>query len=451
MSATKSGNGIWSCPECGSFNIDWYTYCPVCGYGEGGGGYSESPADPGLPDESLASKAPVQDLREQRVISSDATVPTVRYYEVPGQGLGPDVYQDQIFPVQQFDRNKVTNSTGSSLLSDPPWWCAPCKKQFSNAGNLGRHQNHHCPSSKKLSGSEGDFTVTNTGKLHSMRQQQTAFSGLSSPPQISNQLTYDHSEDNDDATSLLSSFSVASIFSSNSVTSSATGLSAGGYSPSDIATAYKELFSILHNDAIMLPLYKTALASPAIGPERLERNLRRLFKAYSEHLKDEAADQLEYLVARLVARKSRELAESIVEKFLNGPGHSLVMIRAQYSDSSEEEGDIRPVNEEALADLATFRRFLVESQAFKTLQTQLRAFVAPKLSQRMPENDNENRNSRVPKYAAETVYAYLRNLAGLPKTTLTSVGLLETPLQPTKVRLRWSSVSVTVSPLLLQG
>jgi hypothetical protein len=443
-------NEIWTCPECGSANLYLYEGCPICGYGGGGGGggYSESPADPSLPDERLAPKAPIQDFQEQRVISSNTTVPTVRYCEVPGQGLGPDVYKDQTFPVQQSGRNKVTDSTGLSPLSDPPWWCVSCEKTFSNAGNLRRHQNYHCPSSKKSSGSEGNFTVTNAGKLHSMKQRQTAFSGLSSPPQFSNQLAYDHFEDNDDATSLLSSFSVASIFSSNSITSSATGLSAGGYSPSDIATASKELFSILHNDGIMLPLYKAALASPAIGPERLERNLRRLFKAYSEHLKDEAADQLEYLAARLVARKSRELAESIVEKFLNGPGHSLAIIRAQYSDSSDEEGDIHPVNEEALADLTTFRRFLVESQAFKTLQTQLRAFVTPKLPQPMPKNDKDNKNSHVPKYVAENAYAYLCNLAGLPKTTLTSLGLMETPLQSSKVRLRWSSVSDTISSLL---
>jgi hypothetical protein len=371
-------NDIWTCSECGSVNLYFCESCPICGCG-GGGGYSESPADLSLPDERLAPKAPVQDFQEQRSISSNTTVPTVRRYEVPGQGLGLDVHKDQILSVQQFGRNKVTDSSGSSPLSDPPWWCAPCKKKFSNARNLRRHQNYSCPSSKQSSGSEDNFTVINTGKLHSMGQQQTASSGLSSPPQSSNQPVYDHFEDNNDATSLLSSFSVASIFSSNSVASSATGLSAGRYSPSDIATASKELFSILYNDGIMLPLYKTALASPAIGPERLKRNLRRLFKTYSEHLKDEAADQLEYLAARLVARKSRELAESIVKKFLNGPGHSLAIIRAQYSDSSDEEGDIRPVNEEALVDLTTFRRFLVESQAFKTLQTQLRAFVAPKL------------------------------------------------------------------------
>jgi hypothetical protein len=66
----------------------------------------------------------------------------------------------------------------------------------------------------------------------------------------------------------------------------------------------------------------------------------------------------------------------------------------------------------------------------------------------MPRNDKDNKNSHVPKYAAENAYAYLCNLADLPKTTLTSVGLMETPLQSSKVRLRWSSVSDTISSLL---
>jgi hypothetical protein len=114
-------------------------------------------------------------------------------------------------------------------------------------------------------------------------------------------------DDDDDNNPVLSRVdSIPSVFSMKSATTSATGISSvNGYSSSDIATASKELITMFQSNEIMLPLYKTALASPAIGPERLQRNLRRLFKAYSEHLKDEATDQMEYLSARLVAMESR--------------------------------------------------------------------------------------------------------------------------------------------------
>jgi hypothetical protein len=299
-------------------------------------------------------------------------------------------------------------------------------------------------------------------------------------------------DDDDDNNSVLSRVdSIPSVFSMKSATTSATGISSvNGYSSSDIATASKELFTIFQSNEIMLPLYKTALASPAIGPERLQRNLRRLFKAYSEHLKDEATDQMEYLSARLVAMESRRLAESIVANFRSGPAQLRAAERGEYSDSSNEEGDTRPVDEETLADLTTFRGFLVESQAFQTLQAQLQAFVAPKLPEPISEHCHDDKASRIlggsisrcvkpsirenirrgtwhlwRQEAAETAYACLCNSYGLPTTmllvfllvdlvfltideTLVSFGLLEPPLHPDKIRLRWSSVSDTLCPLI---
>jgi hypothetical protein len=299
-------------------------------------------------------------------------------------------------------------------------------------------------------------------------------------------------DDDDDNNPVLSRVdSIPSVFSMKSATTSATGISSvNGYSSSDIATASKELITMFQSNEIMLPLYKTALASPAIGPERLQRNLRRLFKAYSEHLKDEATDQMEYLSARLVAMESRRLAESIVAKFRSDPAQLRAAEHGEYSDSSDEEGDTRPVNEGTLADLSTFRRFLVESQAFQTLQAQLQAFVAPKYPEPISEHCHDDKASRIPggsisrcvkpstrenlrrgtwhlwrREAAETAYACLCNSYGLPTTmlflfllmdlvflttdeTLVNFGLLEPSLHPDKIRLRWSSVSDTRCPLI---
>jgi hypothetical protein len=118
-----------------------------------------------------------------------------------------------------------------------------------------------------------------------------------------------------------------------------------------------------------------------------------------------------------------------------------------------------------------------------------RKLVAPKLTMLIPEYLHHDETSHVPdgsiarhvnpffrgdlksrtwrlwrRDAAETSYAYLCNSDGLPRTilllhllidlvflvtdvTLINTGLLEPPLRPTKVRLRWSSVSDTLSSL----
>jgi hypothetical protein len=294
-----------------------------------------------------------------------------------------------------------------------------------------------------------------------------------------------HVDDDDDTISVVSyTNSIASIFSNSAASSTTEFSTISGYSSGDIITASKELVSIFHENEIMLPLYTSALSSPAIGPERLERNLRRLFKTYSAHLKYEATDQLEYLAARLVALKARNLAKSIVQKVSNSPVQLQSVDHEQYSDSSDDEANTYPVNEEALADLIAFRQFLVESEAFTTLQAQLQSFVSPTpAGQLVPEYSNDNNKLDCIKRkkiiqnvkpfvrggfksgtwqcwqrdAGETAHTYLCNSDGLPKTTLLlyllvdlvflvtdqsliATGLLEPPLCPSKTRLRWPFV-----------
>jgi hypothetical protein len=80
-----------------------------------------------------------------------------------------------------------------------------------------------------------------------------------------------HVDDDDDTISVVSyANSIASIFSNSAASSTTEFSTIGGYSPGDVITASKELASIFHENEIMLPLYKSALGSPAIGPERLE-------------------------------------------------------------------------------------------------------------------------------------------------------------------------------------
>ncbi|KNG47265.1 quinate transport protein [Stemphylium lycopersici] len=179
------------------------------------------------------------------------------------------------------------------------------------------------------------------------------------------------------ATSIASVFSTISLASSTSVISGSSG-----YSTVQIETATKVLLSIFHKDATLLPMYKSAIDNPNIGPERLQRNLRRIFKAFAGQLEIEATERLEYLAARLVLVKSRQVANSLVEKLRGGRPNPWKSGNERHDESSDEDDDESPetrlVNEEAFEDLALFREFLVESEAFKTLRAQVQAFVTPK-------------------------------------------------------------------------
>lgn len=141
----------------------------------------------------------------------------------------------------------------------------------------------------------------------------------------------------DDSRSASTSYaaSVASIFTVASSASSASHISRGtGYSVNQIETATKELLSIFNGDRILLPLYRSVLENPNIGPDRLQRNLRRLFRAYAVLLESEAAERLEYLAARLVFFKSSVLARSIVEKLRSGPASTRLPDRERHDESS---------------------------------------------------------------------------------------------------------------------
>ncbi|KAJ4413141.1 hypothetical protein N0V91_000115 [Didymella pomorum] len=85
----------------------------------------------------------------------------------------------------------------------------------------------------------------------------------------------------------------ASVFSVASLASSASDLSKNShYSSKQIATATRELFDIFMRDSELLKLYKRAISISEIGPDRLQRNLGRLFKTYARNLEDEYTESL---------------------------------------------------------------------------------------------------------------------------------------------------------------
>jgi hypothetical protein len=296
-------------------------------------------------------------------------------------------------------------------------------------------------------------------------------------------------EDDDKNSSAVSSYaaSVASVFSVESLASSASELSkASGYSAIQVATATKVLISIFHEDEVLRPLYESAVSNLSIGPERLERNLRRLLKAYAKHLGNESTEHLEYLASQLVSLKARWLARSVVEKFQTKRESERKERIDRHDESSDEEDEPRSVNEAAFEDLVILREFLIKSHAFEILRAQVHAFVLPKIPgpsqvEHVRQSDEANAQCqrtdrhlgsqtkgvsklrtwkiwrgdladiadaclRGPdKVAIATPSLYLLTDAMIltSDALMIATGLLERQLLPDQVRLRWSCVSAS--------
>lgn len=261
---------------------------------------------------------------------------------------------------------------------------------------------------------------------------------------------------NDDDKSSIASSNDKSTFSIDSLASSATDLSkASGYSALQIATATKELVSILQNDEVLQPLYTAAIRSEVIGPQRFANNFRRLLKKYSENLKDEALDRLDYLAARLVALKARHLAESILEKFLvdtvapkQTPKETDPDFESTRRHDSSDEEEEQVADESNFQDLIIARQFLVESKAFQILRSQLRQFVLPPKSitkkqmnqsgdpgfeQSYTEINDVAVSSHAKVFEPRIQSVLERVLNGL----LSQIGISEPPCSPQKERVRW--------------
>jgi hypothetical protein len=182
--------------------------------------------------------------------------------------------------------------------------------------------------------------------------------------------------------------SVFSIACHGSISSAVTELlQSSAYSMEQIEIATANLSSMLQDDEVLISLYIVAIRNDSIGPQRLERNLRRLLKLYSEHLKEEAHDSLEHLAARLVSVKAMSLAKSVVEKYKDDSNTRSVGIEVhERTDTDVEDGPEADEEEsvtdgdpttygDVLEDFAKVREFLRGSDSFQTLRMQLQDFV----------------------------------------------------------------------------
>lgn len=269
-----------------------------------------------------------------------------------------------------------------------------------------------------------------------------------------------------------------SVFSLVSLASSVSTLSAySKYSSAQVVTATRELFGIFLEDAELVRLHRRAIDDVEIGPERLQRNLRRLFRTYAKNLEDEHTESLEYLASKLVAMKAAPLAKAVVGKYYCAPMDEKAEACIIRDESSEDEADPQPVDENIFEDLKAFRNFLVGAVAFDTLREQIRSFVIPKSQSRNLIVQATSEEKRVESLAREGVktpttpntwHSWRTQLAEALDILLVThdfrlaakaasclifdtfalttdrvfitVGILEPPLSPEMDRMRWRCV-----------
>ncbi|KAF2994954.1 hypothetical protein E8E13_002610 [Curvularia kusanoi] len=201
----------------------------------------------------------------------------------------------------------------------------------------------------------------------------------------------DVSDDESERASVLSQ--ADSIWSRASLNSAVTGFSGtSGYSAVRIETATKELLRIFLEHEHLASLYRAAIVRPRIGPERLQRNVRRLLKVFAEDLLAVANRDLERLAARLVSHKAAYVAQSVIEKYeFKNPFPFVTQILGSQDEdqkdegSSDEEAECKEeedleshIDEDLIQDLSAFRQFLSDGHAFAQFQRQLEAFVQPR-------------------------------------------------------------------------
>jgi hypothetical protein len=196
----------------------------------------------------------------------------------------------------------------------------------------------------------------------------------------------------------------SSVFSVASLASSASDISKGsGYSAVQIAKATQELLSIFQDDEVMQAMYTAAIYG-LIGPQKFRNKFRRLLKVFSDNLKDEAQDRLDFLAARLVALKARDIADAIVERYQLSHAPILdaeeegegTLSKADDTNLSDEEALTKPddqdlsdddeqeetcVDETIFEELTNVRGFLVQSRAFEMLRTNMQQFLSLRKAQ----------------------------------------------------------------------
>jgi hypothetical protein len=183
--------------------------------------------------------------------------------------------------------------------------------------------------------------------------------------------------------------------------------------------AADEFVDLLFEDEILHSLYITATENTKIGPDRFERNLRRLLNKFSADLKAEVRNTDQNAAVLLVRLRSRYIANDIRRriapseenmtydrvreqrnKTLSGSKEveaGLDNFHSTSSDGSfddfENDSDLESADDvsdggsteyhgyEGFPKLSRVTEFMVTSQAFSLFRSNIRRFVYPSLKQ----------------------------------------------------------------------
>jgi hypothetical protein len=308
-----------------------------------------------------------------------------------------------------------------------------------------------------------------TQKDHKILRNHPEYTDVMSPTTVAQStimqnVQWDHvpygSSQSSDPSAFGSSNSYASsVISTVSQASSATDLSKhSGYSITQIEMATTMLILVLQEDARLASLYEHAIIDTSIGPERLERNLRRMLRSYGEMLGKAAGDNLEFRSSQLVKAKARAAAHAIVQSYdSNLTTVPQTKIKQDQEASSDEEAEPHQLNDSVFEDLQTFREFLIGGEPFVALHAQMRAFILPKSAlptfpqhavDELEKDKTPSRNYKEQpastKQTMSRVRSYkltIRSILEFFDLVFVALGYLEPPLAPGFTRLRWQCVS----------
>lgn len=178
-----------------------------------------------------------------------------------------------------------------------------------------------------------------------------------------------------------------SIFSENdSVTSSRSSLDELTFS---VLSALVDLF-FYHSE--LKPLYDHAIAT--VGPDKFERNFRRLLQRYGRNLQHEATNRWETEAAKFVRTSRRQIAAKIkrllfkeaetmnlpkqldavrVNEWLLQTEESMTLKETQDESSSSDESECS--GDTSLHSLDNLKSFMISSEAFKGLCVTFRQWL----------------------------------------------------------------------------
>lgn len=239
-----------------------------------------------------------------------------------------------------------------------------------------------------------------------------------------------------------STFSLASAASANTADTR--------YSAIEVASATQQFVKILCDDRDLQQLYQRAIGCDAIGAERFTRNFHRSLKRYSKDLKEEAGESVEYLAARLVRWKAREVAGLIARKYTAGgpePINRQLKPARPNQPIEDEEDSSEDEQHHGVQDsnqiFPFLEGFLTDGPAFRNLKTGFESFIAR--SERSLQQDAalEVASQMAP---SSVIRAAPRRTYGTFCTVLSQLGFIEPLPAPGTERVRWKCVCRCIRP-----